>query len=187
MTYGLTPRTFPPPAAFVAAPQRLRLVQLANAAVAALHLSALGLGDAAGTSQVLVAAGIYTLSAALLVWARRTVRDHPPAVVVSALAPAQLVVHGPFRFVRQPVSTACAGLWLAGSVATANPWLLLSTVWMTVVYVALAYREEERFDRGAFAETCRAYRLTTGLLVPRLQIEFGESAHPLSWDAGDTR
>ncbi len=183
MTHNRTPRTIPPAAALVAAPQRLRVVSLANAIVAALHLSALVLGDAAGTSQVLVALGCYGVSAALLVWAWRTVRRHPAAVAVSPVAPARLIVHGPFRIVRQPAYTAYVCAWLAGSIATGNPWLLLSTVWMTVFYVAMVQREEERDERSVFADAYRAYRRTTGMLLPRVQIEFGDSARRLSWEA----
>lgn len=128
-----------------------------------------------------VALLLYAVGAGLFIWARVTLRLHAPALSCSSTRRPKVVVHGPYRFVRHPVLTAYLAIWLAGSVATFSPWMLLATLWVVTACVASALGEEAAFERSMFAEAYRAYKRQTGMLVPRIHLELGYEARQITW------
>lgn len=109
------------------------------------------------------------LSANLLFWwSVRAHGERPPAVAFDPGTPAALVVDGPYRYVRHPFYTSYPLAWTAGCLATANPWLLLTVVWMSGFYYAAARGEEAAILGSEHADVYRAYRKRTGMFLPKV-------------------
>jgi protein-S-isoprenylcysteine O-methyltransferase Ste14 len=107
----------------------------------------------------LYAAVILPWSAAtlgrFLVPQARVLRDH------------QLVVEGPFRFLRHPAYSGDLALWLGSALATLN--LLLLVLWPLYVFGAtLQSRVEDGLLESQFGEQYRRYAAHVGRFVPRL-------------------
>jgi protein-S-isoprenylcysteine O-methyltransferase Ste14 len=99
------------------------------------------------------------------VWAHG---KHPPAVAFAPAVPTALVLDGPYRYVRHPFYASYLLAWLAGCAATANPWLLLTVVWMFGFYYVAARGEEESILQSGLADVYREYRNRTGMFLPKV-------------------
>lgn len=90
------------------------------------------------------------------------------ATMHAAPKSAELVsVTGPYRVVRDPLYTAALVAYMAGVLATGEPWLLLTVLIMGTLYAVAARAEEARIHHAALSETYRLYAITTGLILPR--------------------
>jgi len=79
----------------------------------------------------------------------------------------ELVVEGPFRFVRHPAYSGDLALWLGSALATAN--LLLLLLWpLYVVGATLQSRAEDELLASKFGDEYRRYAARVGRFVPRL-------------------
>jgi protein-S-isoprenylcysteine O-methyltransferase Ste14 len=105
----------------------------------------------------LLGAGLFIVSLAVAVWAERTMQragteirpDRPTSAIVT---------DGPFRYSRNPVYIASAGLTAAISLLlnALAPILLLIPVMFVIRYGVVA--REERYLDAKFGEVYRAYR-----------------------------
>lgn len=146
---------------------RFRLHQAGSLFFGLVHLAAAAMAPLASSHAVLIAIGLYLAGIALFLWAQETVKQTPPYLAFSGVAPERLFVDGPYRFVRHPFYLAFIAVIFAVPVATLNPWLLASAFIMTINYVAAAFEEEAAFARTPYAERHRVYACQTGMFAPR--------------------
>ncbi len=133
-----------------------------------LHLGALGW--APEVPRALGLLGAVGFAAALTVFcaAVGANRKRPLAIAFSDAPPEHIVTSGPYAYVRHPFYVSYALAWMAGTVATAQWWLLATLFGMGVLYVRAARREERMFASGPLALRYSRYRARTGMFVPRL-------------------
>jgi protein-S-isoprenylcysteine O-methyltransferase Ste14 len=132
---------------------------------ACIALSALTLWNTLhgrATLRTWAGVSVFWAGIALWLWGRAALGAH---FAQSARAPAILVTHGPFRFVRHPLylatTIACLGqAWAGGSI-------LAGILWGTIVLIlAVRARREEHLLRQAFGPVWRAYESRTRRILP---------------------
>jgi protein-S-isoprenylcysteine O-methyltransferase Ste14 len=108
--------------------------------------------------------GLY--AAMILPWSAATLgRFLVPQARVSR--DHQLVVGGPFRFLRHPAYSGDLALWLGSALATLNVLLLL--LWpFYVLGATIQSRVEDALLEAKFGEEYRRYATRVGRFVPRL-------------------
>ena len=108
--------------------------------------------------------GLY--AAVILPWSASTLgRFLVPQARVSG--DHELVVAGPFRFVRHPAYSGDLALWLGSALATAN--LLLLLLWpLYVVGATVQSHAEDELLASKFGDEYRRYAARVGRFVPRL-------------------
>jgi protein-S-isoprenylcysteine O-methyltransferase Ste14 len=109
----------------------------------------------------------YTVAAGLYGWAIVATRARRPSLAFSPDAPTFVVTEGPYRYLRHPFYGAYLLYWLAGAVVVREWWLVPALGSVAVLYVLAAAREERQFERSTVAAAYRAYRLSTGMFLPR--------------------
>jgi len=129
----------------------------------------------------LIAAALGGTGLGLSAWTLVTRRQRSDAVVYSPRAPQQLIVHGPYRYIRYPGLTAVILLTGAVAVASGAASVVIVSLWVVALCIARALRAERRGDHGVFAEAYRTYRRQTGLLIPRVSLEIGRLWRPIAW------
>ena len=107
--------------------------------------------------------GVY--AAVILPWSASTLgRFLVPQARVSP--DHELVVSGPFRFVRHPAYSGDLALWLGSALATLN--VLLLALWpLYVVAVTMQSRVEDGLLESKFGGEYRGYAGRVGRFVPR--------------------
>jgi len=83
--------------------------------------------------------------------------------------PQCLVRRGPYRFVRHPFYASYTLFWFAGWIASGSILSFAAATIMLAIYVAAARREERKFEDSSLADAYARYRLSAGLLLPRLR------------------
>jgi len=122
-----------------------------NAGWSAVRLIGLLLGVYAA---VILPWSAWTLGRFLVPQARVS-RDH------------ELVVEGPFRFLRHPAYSGDLALWLGSALATLNVFLFV--LWpLYVLGATMQSRVEDRLLASKFGENYRHYATRVGRFVPRL-------------------
>jgi protein-S-isoprenylcysteine O-methyltransferase Ste14 len=113
-------------------------------------------------------AGIAVLALLLLAWVLRTLGKNF-STTLTVTDEQTLVTAGPYRFVRHPMYTTFALLWL-GFALLAQSWVvaLAAAVGYGVV-VVLRTPAEERMLSERFGDEYRAYMRRTGRYLPRLR------------------
>jgi len=101
-------------------------------------------------------------------WALSTHGKSRPAFVCVPVVPSAFAKTGPYGIVRHPIYAAYLLAWLAGPIASGQLWLLLTTLWMWLLYYRAARQEEAYFSATSFAPAYREYRKHTGMFLPRL-------------------
>lgn len=146
----------------------IRVVQVAGGAMVVLHFVFLCLSNDFAAVSFSLAAALYSGSL-LLFWSAISIhRRRPPTLCFSRDVPQHLIVSGPYRWVRHPFYTAYMLAWLAGVVVTHQPWLLLSLLLMSSLYIRAAYLEERKFEASSLAAEFAEYRRRTGMFLPRI-------------------
>lgn len=116
-----------------------------------LRASGLGIGVAAGL---------------LLIWTFHTLGRNLTDTVVTRREHT-LVVHGPYRYVRHPFYLAFGLAVAAGSLVTAN-WFVLLTGLVVMTFLVVRTRKEEANLVLRFGDAYTAYAALTGRFWPRL-------------------
>jgi len=108
--------------------------------------------------------GVY--AAVILPWSASTLgRFLVPQARVSC--DHELVVEGPFRFVRHPAYSGDLALWLGSALATLN--VLLLVLWpLYVLGATMQSRVEDELLASKFGDEYRRYATRVGRFVPRL-------------------
>ena len=144
------------------------ILTVLSALAVAIHLATLGFFFAFALTTWAIGCLLYVASLALYWWCVRANRERPISYAYSGDEPGHLVVRGPYRFVRHPFYSTYMLTWLAGTVASGQPWLLLSVAVMAWAYNRAANFEEAKFAQSDLAERYAEYRQTTGKFFPRL-------------------
>jgi len=105
------------------------------------------------------------MAAGLLWWTARSLGHNLTDTVVTR-AQATLVQQGPYRWVRHPLYSSAALLFLSASLLSANWFLPLMFVFALVLLVARTRIEEEKLVEK-FGDAYRQYSERTGRFVPR--------------------
>ena len=106
------------------------------------------------------------VTAALLVGVFRCIGDNITDTVVTRKQ-HQLVMHGPYRYVRHPLYSATLLAALANGLVTAN-WFITGTGLTVFVLLMIRSKTEERFLVERFGDDYRQYRNRTGSVFPKL-------------------
>jgi hypothetical protein len=78
-------------------------------------------------------------------------------------------MRGPYRYTRNPLYLGSFLVGLGGSIASGNPWLLLSFVAIFVMVYGPVMRREEQELMKLFPEHFPAYRRSVPLFLPRFR------------------
>jgi protein-S-isoprenylcysteine O-methyltransferase Ste14 len=102
---------------------------------------------------------------ALLIWARRTLG---PQWSLSArlVEGHQLIITGPYRFVRHPIYLGLLLLLVAAGLAETAPLVLAAATVVYLVGFSVRIQAEERLLREAFGEEWDAYRRRVPAIIP---------------------
>lgn len=161
-------------------PIRARAIQVVGGLFTLWHLVALlQARSSQGTAEVM-ALLLYCASLALFWICVRVNRSKPLSVAFSLDRPSHLMKHGPYRYVRHPFYVSYSLAWIAGIVALAQPWLLLSLLVMGAIYYYAAAMEERKFASGELATVYENYRRHTRMFIPRLWPSKAEMARKKS-------
>jgi protein-S-isoprenylcysteine O-methyltransferase Ste14 len=115
-----------------------------------------------------VAIGAAILSGALFIWAVGTIGLQRLTAAFSEDPPTELIVSGPFRFVRNPCYLAYLLIYLQAVLASRSFWAALPLVSMASIYRRAALLEEKKFLCSRLAAQYRRYIATTGRFLPKL-------------------
>jgi len=145
-----------------------RVIQIVGGIFTLAHLLALLQSGSAQGIIAIVALLLYGFSFVLFWACVRTNRAKPFSLAFSVDSPKHLMTRGPYRYIRHPFYTSYSLGWIAGIIASAQLWLLLSLLVMGWIYYRAAAMEEQKFASGEFAVAYEQYRQQTGMFIPRL-------------------
>jgi protein-S-isoprenylcysteine O-methyltransferase Ste14 len=114
----------------------------------------------------LAGAGTTVVGLGLTVWARRTLGTNWSAAV-TVKQDHQLVVAGPYRYVRHPIYSGLL-LAFAGSALARAEWRGVLAVLIALCGFWLKWRLEERWMRETFGPAYSDYAVRTPAIVPQL-------------------
>lgn len=117
----------------------------------------------------LAALSFYLAGGAVFWLAVAATRQRGLAACFQRRVPAALVSVGPYRFIRHPFYTAYILAWTAAFVATGWWPLGFSVLFLAVLYVCAARKEEQDFLRSPLREQYLLYARTTGRFLPRIR------------------
>lgn len=117
------------------------------------------------TSATIAVVAVYSLALALFWWAIKTAKGlHFAAGDVKG----QIVSSGAFGLVRHPFYVSYMMVWIASSALLGSLFLWASCVVLIAMYVHSAREEEAGILAGELGAEYQAYRVRTGMFVPRV-------------------
>ncbi len=137
-----------------------------------IHMALLVTCKLAAAPLVWTGVAGYGLAYGLFAWALLAHGRKRPSFAFIPVAPASFTDAGPYRWIRHPIYTAYLLAWLAGALVCGQPGLLVLLALMTAFYYRAARQEEEQFLTSPLAGQYRAYRLRTGMFLPKLRSHF---------------
>ncbi len=149
-------------------PSGARAIQLVGGLFMLAHFVALLQPGSSQGAAAVIALLLYGASFVLFWDCVRINRGKPLSVAFSSDKPEHLMTRGPYRYVRHPFYASYSLAWIAGIVASAQPWLLLSLLVMGAFYYRAARQEERKFASGELAAAYEDYRRRAGMFTPRL-------------------
>jgi len=120
-----------------------------------------GWAAALGIVLYLVSLGLFWLA----IW---TIRHHPLSLAFSSDPPQHLVDRGAYSLIRHPLYVSYILAWIAGVVATGQPWLWVTVALMAVLYWKAASLEENKFLTCDLRSDYLEYRQRAGKFWPRI-------------------
>lgn len=113
------------------------------------------------------------VAALLLFWSAIAVNwKRPLALAFTSKPPHHLTAGGPYRWVRHPFYTSYFIGWVAGGIATENPWTLLALPVMGFLYVVAALSEERLYARSSLSSGYLSYQHEVGMFFPKASTLF---------------
>lgn len=147
------------------------LVADVGTAIAFVHLGLLAYRGVwqgqLGGWRLVGALTLYAASLAIYWWTLLTVKRHRLTFAYTRDVPTVLIEAGPYRAVRHPFYTAYTLCFLGAPLALGSWWLLLTAVFMFLVYRQSAVMEERKFEASELAAEYRRYASRTGRFAPR--------------------
>ncbi len=108
---------------------------------------------------------LFVIGAALLLWARESLGIHWAHAADFQIVPGQdLVIDGPYRYIRHPMYSGLLLIFLGVELFTAS--LFIVAIIPLSGFLWWQGRQEERILEAAFGETYRAYRARTTMFLP---------------------
>ncbi len=144
----------------------LRITLLAGVSCAVAHFVVIARTPEFKLPAVLAGFVLYCLSLAIFWWTIASHRSKPLAACFSKDEQLHLVQHGPYRLMRHPFYCSYLLAWLAGAVATLNPWLAGAFVVMFALYLTAARDEEKKFASSSLSRAYASYCSSTGQFFP---------------------
>jgi protein-S-isoprenylcysteine O-methyltransferase Ste14 len=77
----------------------------------------------------------YAVAMSLFWWAVPYARDAALNIAFTPTQPRKLLAEGPYKYVRHPFYSSYCAFWIAGVLASLQPWLLLSVICMGGFYI----------------------------------------------------
>lgn len=139
------------------------VVMSANVVEVAVIATAGGIRTGPGLSGCVLYAG----SAALFLWCAAVTRGQRLSIAFSPDGPAHVFKEGPFRRIRHPFYASYVLSYVAGFVATLDPWLAGAALAVMAVFHRAAVFEERKFLQGALAGEYEVYQREAGMYFPR--------------------
>lgn len=146
----------------------LLFVMVACSLTATLMTFIVTLGVNAPLWRIVVAIITTTLCVVLIRSAFASIAKKNLGLVFSGIVPAEIVQHGPYRFVRHPLYLAYSLFWIGCAVFSGSIIVGISVVIIIAFYVAAARSEERDLMSSTFGSTYAEYRRRTGLIFPRI-------------------
>lgn len=115
-----------------------------------------------------LAVAVCGISGVVFAWSVRTTGLRRLTAVFSDDLPLEIIVSGPYRFVRNPFYLAYLLVYVQAIVASRSWWATLPLVWMGSIYYRAALLEEKKFLNSRLAPKYRRYIATTGRFLPML-------------------
>jgi protein-S-isoprenylcysteine O-methyltransferase Ste14 len=112
---------------------------------------------------------LYFYSLTLFWWAVLTNKKFIFPAVFSSNIPNQLIINGPYLYIRHPFYSAYLAAWLAAPVISQQWYLLFTTGIMLVIYFCAAKQEERKFSQSTLSQKYLAYKKNTGMFIPKLK------------------
>ncbi len=148
-----------------------RLMLWATAFTALVHGVAILYMNHARVYHFGAGVAIYTLSLWLFSTAVHAASTNRLELFFSSQPqPHALIQHGPYRWMRHPFYTSYTLAWVAGTVVSNQPILLLTILLNAVLYYQAASREERWLAGSNLAEQYRGYQRAVGMFLPRLSV-----------------
>lgn len=138
---------------------------------AAVYLSAILHLFVVGAPRLPLAAGAAILMICSLLLFRHARRSSPPrtlAVAFERSDPAQIVSHGPYRYIRHPFYVSYMLYWTAAFLSAPHPLIGAGALTILVLYAILAGREERALLASPLGPKYRQYQRRSGRFLPRL-------------------
>ena len=110
---------------------------------------------------------LSTGALALFAWAVHATRDAGLAQAFAGAQPVQLVVSGPFQYLRHPFYTSYLLFWLATFVASTSSVCTGGTIILLVCYIVAAREEERCIARSRLAVEYANYASEVGMFLPK--------------------
>ena len=114
----------------------------------------------------LIAPVLSAASLAFFAWAVHATRNAGFAFAFAETRPSNLVVSGPFHYVRHPFYTSYMIFWLATCFATTSSVCWVGPLVLLGCYVVAARREERLMARSDLGAEYASYAARTGMFVP---------------------
>jgi protein-S-isoprenylcysteine O-methyltransferase Ste14 len=80
----------------------------------------------------------------------------------------ELVMHGPYRWIRHPLYTSATLTFVSLGLIASNWFILLMAATAAFAIRVIVIPREEKNLEGRFGEDYRTYRARTGALLPRI-------------------
>lgn len=104
----------------------------------------------------------------LLWWVFSSIGSNISETVLTK-AEHELVVHGPYRWVRHPLYSVATLMFVSCGVIASSWWILLFAVVAVVMIAGVVIPREEKALVAKFGESYEAYRLRAGRLFPKIR------------------
>jgi protein-S-isoprenylcysteine O-methyltransferase Ste14 len=144
----------------------LRLIQVTAPIAAGTQLWAMAMNSGGPAWRPALGTALFLTSEALFLATSRTTWRQKLTLAFATDVPSFLNDRGPYGVIRHPFYASYLLAYLAGCVASGNPWTLVVLGVMGAIYTTAARREEAKFMRSQLAPTYARYAARTGMFIP---------------------
>jgi protein-S-isoprenylcysteine O-methyltransferase Ste14 len=111
---------------------------------------------------------LYGIPFVVFAWAMWTTHRKGLTVAFSTNIPSDIILEGPYKFVRHPFYSSYLLFWIANACSTTSlvPWGFVAV--MAAIYTAAAKMEEEKFSISPYRADYEKYKAQVGMFVPQL-------------------